>query len=151
MDPKLLQSISEIVAECLNEDRAGDLKTELDKVFGPDATAREKLAALGLTPIYSLVAEQPGYPEDGKPGFYPVGSNLKAAVLNEINAMIEADFEASEHRQIWQKIRESVAATPEGEFLPGIAVNCPDDYLLTLDKRVASEVLRRYKALPDWT
>lgn len=150
MDQQLLQNISQVVADCLNEDRAEDIESGLDRLFGPSATPHDKLAALALAPIYALVAGQPGYAEDGKPGYLPVGTNLKAAVLHEIHAMIEADFEKGEHRRIWEAIEKSVAATPEKEFVPGVAVNCPDDYLLTLDKLFVSHVLRQYNIMPHW-
>lgn len=149
MDQKLLETISGIVASCINEDRQADIKNELDKVLGEKST-HDKMATLAVTPVYALVAEQPGYPVDGKPGYLPMDADLKAAVLSEIQAMIEADFDKCEHMEIWKGIEKNVAATPPAEFLPGVAVNCPDDYLLTLDKLFASEVLRQYNALPSW-
>lgn len=150
MDQKITLEISKLAAKCLNEGKLDGIAAKLESLFPADATAAEKLAALALTPVYTLVAEQPGYPEDGRPGYLPFDADLKAAVLHEIDAMIEADFDKDEHRQTWQTIRKNVAQAPAADFLPGVAVNCPDDYLLTLDKCFVSEVLRQYKALPAW-
>lgn len=150
MDQKLAAAISKLVADCLNNGELTSITAKLEALFPAGATAKEKLAALCLTPIYALAAGQPGYPEDGRPGYLPCDADLKAAVLREIDAMIEADFDKEEHRQTWQTIRKNVAAAPAADFLPGVAVNCPDDYLLTLDKCFASEALRQYKALPAW-
>lgn len=150
MDQKLALAISKLAAGCLNSGELGGIAAKLASLFPVGATAAEKTAALALTPIYALAAEQPGYPEDGRPGYLPCDADLKAAVLHEIDAMIEADFDKEEHRQTWQTIRKNVAAAPERDFLPGVAVNCPDNYLLTLDKYFVSEALRRYNALPVW-
>lgn len=150
MNQKLALKISQIAAQCLNSGEAAQIADKLEHLFPANVAPSEKLAALALAPIYSLVAEQPGYPKDGRPGYLPADADLRQAVLHEIDAMIEADFDKAEHRQTWQTIRKSVEATPEADFLPGVAVNCPDDYLLTLDKRFVSEVLRENNALPVW-
>lgn len=150
MDRELAIKISRIVADCLNDGQPREASARLNALFGPEASAAEKLGALCVTPVYSLVAEKPGYDADGKPGYLPLGDDLKKAVLDEITAMIKADFDKEEHRLTWQTLQKNVEAAPEADFEPGIAVNCPDDYLLTLDKRFASELLRQYGALPDW-
>lgn len=148
VDKKL---VSQIVARCLNENRANELATELNLVFGTSTTPQEKLAALATTPIYTLTVEQPGYPADGVPGLLALGSDLKAAVLQELAAMIHADSDKDAHKTTWQAIEKSVSAAADTEFDSGIAVNCPDDYLLILDKRFVSEVLRQFHAMPAWS
>lgn len=150
MDAKLIRAISDIVAQCLNANEAGACAARLDAIFPAGADACAKLAALGAAPVYALVARQPGYANDGRPGYLPQGADLKQAVLNEIEAMIEADFEKDEHAQTWHALAASVRATPDADFAPGVAVNCPDDYLLTLDRHFASELLRKYDAFPPW-
>lgn len=150
MDSAILLKISEIVATALDTNDPGDLGAALNSVIPDNISRQERAAALEQAYVYSLVCEQPGYDPDGNPGYLPADADLKQAVLNEIDAMIRADFDRAEHRQTWEKLRESVAATPEAEFTPGVAVNCPDDYLLSLDKTSCSEILKRKGLLPAW-
>lgn len=150
MDDDILLAISRTVAKTLNEQNLAYIGPNLNAVFPPGTSLAERAQALDAATIYALVAEQPGYPDDGQPGYLPADADLKAAVLNEIDAMIKADFDKAEHRQVWESIRQNVAATPEADFLPGVAVNCPDDYLLTLDKLACGDVLRSKNAIPAW-
>lgn len=150
MNENILIAISRTVAQAMNEQNLADIGARLNAVIPASASPRERATALDEAFVYSFAAEQPGYPDDGQPGYLPANANLKEAVLNEIRAMIKADFDRPEHLEVWQSIEKSVADTPEADFAPGIAVNCPDDYLLTLDKISCGDVLRRRNALPAW-
>lgn len=147
MDANILLSISRIVAQAMNEENLSSIGERLKGIMPADWGQAERAAALDAAIVYSLFAEQPAYPVDGQPGYLPADANLKEAVLNEIDEMIKADFDKTEHRLIWESIQKSVAATPEADFAPGVAVNCPDDYLLTLDKLSCGDVLRERNAL----
>lgn len=150
MNQEALLKISKIVADAMNAENLADIGADLNSAIPADISLQARAQMLDDAVIYSLSAEQPGYPVDGQPGFLPADANLKAAVLNEIDEMIKADFDKAEHQATWEQIRKSVAATPEEEFAPGIAVNCPDDYLLTLDRLTCGDVLRAHNALPAW-
>lgn len=150
MDKRVLLEISALVAKAMNAENLADIGASLNALIPADLSKQERADALGEAVVYSLVAEQPGYPEDGQPGYLPADADLKSAVLNEIDEMIKADFDKEEHRRTWEQIRKSVEATPESDFEPGVAVNCPDDYLLTLDKQTCADVLRAHNALPAW-
>lgn len=150
MNQDMLLSISKIVAQAMNEEDLANIGAKLNTAIPAQMSQTERAAALDEAVVYALVAEQPGYPDDGQPGYLPADANLKAAVLNEIDAMIKADFDKGEHRATWQSIRKSVEAAPESDFVPGVAVNCPDDYLLTLDRLSCGDVLRQKNALPAW-
>ena len=150
MDQDTLLKISEIVAAAMNAENLASIGPDLNAVIPADISLQARSQMLEDAIVYSLAAEQPGYPVDGQPGYLPASADLKACVLNEIDEMIKADFEKREHQATWEQIRKSVAATPENEFEPGIAVNCPDDYLLTLDRLSCAEVLRARNVLPAW-
>lgn len=150
MSPDIHARISETVAKLLNENRPNEIGAALNSVIPANASLEERAGSLDQAVIYSLVAEQPGYPEDGRPGYLPSSANLKASVLDEIQAMIRADFDKEEHRKVWESLAESVRNTPEGDFEPGVTVNCPDDYLLTLDRHTCGELLRELNILPAW-
>lgn len=150
MDNEILLNISRAVAKAMDAENLKNIGASLNGIIPASWSQQERAQALDQAIIYSLVAEQPGYPNDGQPGYLPADADLKAAVLNEIKAMIEADFDREEHRAVWQALQKSVEATPEQDFCPGVAVNCPDDYLLTLDKLTCGDVLRQHNALPAW-
>lgn len=150
MNDDVLLKISQAVALMLNENKGSDLGAKLNSIIPADIDPEERAKALDEAVVYSLYAEQPGYPQDGQPGYLPADADLKAAVLNEINAMIEADFDKEEHRKVWESLRESVASTPESDFIPGVSVNCPDDYLLNLERYTCAELLRTLNFLPAW-
>lgn len=150
MDQDALLKVSKIVARAMNEENLNGIGADLNAAIPADISQEERATMLDEAVVYSLYAEQPGYPIDGEPGFLPADADLKAAVLNEIDEMIAADFEKGQHKETWQEIRNSVAATPEQDFVPGIAVNCPDDYLLNLDRLTCGDVLRQHNALPAW-
>lgn len=146
----ILQAISCLVANAMNSQEMAGLAARLDQAMPDDWTDEQKAKALADSVVYALVAEQPGYPDTGLPGYLSATTDLRAAILHEIDAMLAADFDRDEHAKVWQQIRTTIAATPEADFLPGIAVNCPDDYLLTLDRRSCADVLREKDALPAW-
>ena len=150
MDHGILIEISQVVAKAMNAQDLSGIGAELNAVIPASLDAEKRAACLDAAVVYVLVAEQPGYPDDGLPGYLPADADLKAAVLNEINAMIKADFDKEEHRAVWQELAKSIEATPEADFVPGVAVNCPDDYLLTLDRLSCGDVLREKNALPAW-
>lgn len=150
MAEEALIKISRIVAEAMNAENLSNIAANLNAVIPADISLKSRAQMLDEAIVYSLSAEQPGYPVDGEPGFLPADADLKAAVLNEIDEMIKADFDKAEHKATWEQIKKSVAATPEDEFTPGIAVNCPDDYLLSLDRLTCGDVLRAHNALPAW-
>lgn len=150
MTSEILNKISHTVAQLLNENQTAELGARLNAIIPGDADTNARAAALDEAIIYSLVAQQPGYPEDGRPGYLPADADLKAAVLAEIKAMIEADFDKEEHRKVWESLQESVQNTPEEDFVPGVTVNCPDDYLLNLDRFTCGELLRDLNILPAW-
>lgn len=150
MDANILLAISKIVAQALNAGSLSGIGERLDSAMPAAWEQAQRASALDEAVVYALVAEQPGYPEDGQPGYLSSDADLKAAVLNEIDEMIKADFDKAEHRQIWQSIQKSVEGTPEADFIPGVAVNCPDDYLLTLDKLSCGDVLRAKNALESF-
>lgn len=150
MDQAALLKISQIVAAAMNAQNLENIGAELNLAIPAKDSPEDRAKMLDEAIIYSLYAEQPGYPVDGEPGYLAAGTNLKAAVLNEIDEMIEADFDKSGHKATWEAIRARIAATPEQEFEPGIAVNCPDDYLLNLDRQTCGDVLRAHNALPAW-
>lgn len=150
MDQEILLNISRIVARALNANDLSGIGADLNAVIPASLGAEQRAACLDAAFVYALVAEQPGYPDDGQPGYLPADADLKAAVLNEINAMIKADFDKEEHRAVWQELAKSIESTPEADFIPGVAVNCPDDYLLTLDRLTCGDVLREKNALPAW-
>lgn len=150
MDQKILLEISRTVANAINANQFDNLGADLNQLIPDNLSRADRAAFLTEAHVYSLVCEQPGYDPDGKPGYLPADADLKAAVLNEINAMIEADFDKSEHRETWQLIKSNIESTPEEEFLPGVAVNCPDDYLLNLDRVNCAEALQKFNCLPAW-
>lgn len=150
MNPEILLRISKIVAKAMNDQNLGAIGPDLNTAIPADMSQAERAACLDEAIVYSLVCEQPGYPDDGLPGYLPADADLKDAVLNEIQAMIRADFDKAEHRAVWEELEKSVQATPEADFVPGVAVNCPDDYLLTLDRLTCGDVLRKMNALPAW-
>lgn len=150
MDNNILLKISYAVAKAMDAENLKEIGASLNAIIPSGWSQADRAKALDEAIVYALVAEQPGYPDDGQPGYLPADADLKAAVLNEIDEMIKADFDKSEHRATWQEIKKSVEATPEADFAPGVAVNCPDDYLLTLDKRTCGDVLREMNALPAW-
>lgn len=149
-DANMLQTISSLVAGAMNKEDLSGIAAKLEQAMPPNWTAQQKGKALADAWVYALVAEQPGYPDTGQPGFLGADADLKAAILHEIDAMLAADFCRDEHAKVWRQIRTTVEATPESDFLPGVAVNCPDDYLLTLDRLSCAEVLRQKNALPAW-
>lgn len=150
MDQEILLKISRTVARAMNEENLNNIGSDLNTIIPASWSQADRAAALDAAIVYALVAEQPGYPDDGEPGYLASDVNLKQAVLDEIGAMIKADFDKTEHRAVWESILKSVEATPETDFVPGVAVNCPDDYLLTLDKLSCGDVLRQMNALPAW-
>lgn len=150
MDEDLLAKISQCIAKAFNDGDTSGLEAELNKLVPDNLSHDDRADILNKAIIYTLVAEQPGYDPDGLPGVIPSNADLKGAVLHEIDAMIEADFDKSEHREKWQEIEKSVRNTPASDFSPGVAVNCPDDYLLMLDRHTCAEFLKKYNLLPSW-
>lgn len=145
-----LKAISGLVAEAMNREDLAGIDAALAQAMPADWTNEQKAKALSDACVYALVAEQPGHPDTGQPGYLAAGTDLKAAILHEIDAMLAADFDRDEHASVWRQIQATVAATPEADFLAGVAVNCPDDYLLTLDRLSCVEVLSERNALPAW-
>lgn len=149
-DTNTLEAISNLVAEAMNREDLSDIEPALAQVMPENWSTEQKVKALSDACVYALVAEQPGYPHTGEPVYLAAGTDLKAAILHEIDAMLAADFDRDEHSNVWRQIQSTIAATPDADFQAGVAVNCPDDYLLTLDKLSCTEVLSQKNALPAW-
>lgn len=135
-DAALLMSISRVVAECLDSDDESTLPADLGKVFPENFSAKEKREALEKACIFSLAAMLPGNPPDGRPGYLASDIDPREVVLNEIDTMMEADFDEDEHNEAWENLKKSLEDIPDSEFMAGMDVNCPDDYILSL-KRIS--------------
>lgn len=150
MSQDLSLAISKIVATGLDQAAPAGIAPKLAALFPGDWSAEQKARALAEAVVYSLQAARPGYAGDGAPGYLSADIDLKAAILNEIDAMMEADFDSGEHAAAWRKLKSDLDASPESEFVNGVSVTCPDDYILTLDRLTCAEALRRQGINPDF-
>lgn len=146
--PELLLEISRVVARCADNDDLKNVAAELNPLFPAEYSSKDKEDALEEAIVYALEANQPGYPVDGQPGILPCDVNLKEAVLREVEVMREADFDNEEHAQAWADLKKSLDASPETDFIDGVSVNCPDDYILSLDRMACAQLLRLRQAYP---
>lgn len=143
IDDKLLNSISDITAKALNEQDYGAVAGEIDALLAKG----DREEALNRALVYSLQTHQPGFPPDGQPGYLPSSASLKAAVINEIDVMSGIDPDDDVDAEAWKRLKKSLEAASETDFVNGADINCPDDYILVLTPMSCGLILRQRGAL----
>lgn len=126
-DRELRTLISKTVADFLNNPVGSDRE-----LLPPGMPSSDQHAILADVFVFSISAAIPGSAPDGKPGWLPANADLKAAVINEIDAMRKADFDVDEHAIMWDEVKNSLETTPAADFNSGVDVVCPDGYVLSL-------------------
>lgn len=145
-DEKLLNSISDITAEALNQRDFGDAAKKIDALLPPAMSGEEKTALVDRALIYSIQAHQTGFPPEGRPGYLSSSMDLKAAVMDEINVMARVDPDDDVDESAWQKLKKSLADATEADFVKGADIFCPDDYILVVQPISCGLMLRQYAA-----
>lgn len=140
-DNILLKELSEAIARGIDSGDKTDLLTNIKILFNADMSREDKEEALKNTYVYSIAASRPGEQTDGNPGYLAPSANLKQAILEELSVMKEADFNGDLHAKAWAELIQSINAAPESDFNDGVEVNCPDDYILSLNKLSCLEAL----------
>lgn len=145
-DEKLLNSISDITAEALNQRDFGDVAKNLDAILPATMSVEEKTALMDRALIYSIQAHQTGFPPQGRPGYLSSSMNLKVAVLDEIKVMARVDPDDDVDQSAWEKLKKSLEDATEADFVKGADIFCPDDYILAIKPISCGLMLRQYAA-----
>lgn len=143
-DEKLLNAVSDITAQALNQRDFGEVGQKLAALFPAGASEAEKDALIDRAVIYAMQAHQPGFPPDGRPGYFSASMDLKAAVLDEIDVMARVDPDDDVDQTAWEKLKKSLQDAQETDFTKGADIFCPDDYVLTVQPISCGLMLRQY-------
>lgn len=136
---ELLAKISEVVAAAVDVGDIEKARLEVFELYPPDISEEERATLLDDAVVYFLGAAVPGREPEG--GYISSSMDLKAAVLDELMAMREADFGDADNGPKWDKIISEIRETPEDGFVDGAEVVCPDDRTLFLNRVTCAQAL----------
>lgn len=68
-------------------------------------------------------------------------------MINEIDVMSGIDPDDDVDAEAWKRLKKSLEAASETDFVNGADINCPDDYILVLTPMSCGLILRQRGAL----